>query len=349
VSPKAPARKSSLDQEINQAIVARRAAKDRPPMDMNSVSDDDSAALAEMYRRADEAAADEEKTARAARTGARDKLKLRRETIPGFDRHSRKCQICSHDYMEDIEEAYFNWTSAGSIQEEFEISSIDAVYRHARATGLDVLRRENARFAIEKLVEEVDDAHVSGGTVIRAVRSLSLIDGKGRWTDPPAKHIIVTGRDLSYQAVASITGLPPALEPAREPVTLSAPKPDAPFANPAPRQREYDAVAPTASPASAAERAPSETLAVESSQNESPSPSELPTSNLRPPESPVPSLSACATASDSRPKQTKAPSSELPTSNLRPPISSFPNRLSYEELELDVTHTKQTKGGRSNR
>ncbi|MGC1655692.1 MAG: hypothetical protein WA758_02465, partial [Candidatus Acidiferrales bacterium] len=295
-----PPHKIALDPQFYKTISARRAAQGLPPLDKNSpfVSDDESVALAEMSRRVDEEAVAEEKAARAARTGSCAKLKLRRETIPGFDRHSRKCQICNHDYMEDIEEAYFNWTSATFIQDEFEISSIDTVYRHARATGLDVLRRENARFAIEKLVEEVDHAVVTGSTIIRAVRALSLIDGKGRWTDPPAKHIIVTGRDLSYQAIASITGLPPALEPAREPATRPMANSAAPVVNPA-QQGAMTSTA-TVSPASPAQRLDCEDLAVGSSASQ----------------------------------RKSGLSSEPPTSNLRPPTSNFPNRLSYEELEL---------------
>ena len=32
-----------------------------------------------------------------------------------------------------------------------------------------------------------------------------------------------------------------------------------------------------------------------------------------------------------------------------PPRKFISNRLSYEELEVDLTHTKQKEGGRSNR
>ncbi len=313
MSPHDPPHKIVLDPKFYKTISARRTSQGLPPLSDSSPfasapADDaderEQKALDELRRRDDVEAAEEERAARAARSSARGILKHRRETIPGFDRHRRKCQICNHDYMEDIEEAYFNWTSAAFILEQFDITCQDTIYRHARAIGLDVQRRENSRFAIEKLIEDVDHVTVTGSTVIRAVRALSLIDGKGRWTDPPAKHIILTAKDLSCQAVASITGPPPALEPADARIAPSVTQPAAPSANSDP---QHLAISSTASPASASESVPSPNL--------------LPSAD--------------------RAKE----GSSLVTSHS--PLNS--NRLSYEELEVDLTHTKQKGGGRSNR
>lgn len=136
-------------------------------------------------------------------TGWRSLLIKRRATIPGFSRHSRKCKICHNHRAPEIEECYVNWTSAHWIQDAFRIKSPDAIYRHARAAGLDVVRRHNARFAAEKLVEEVDHVTVTSATVLRAIRALSCLDDKGHWTDPPSTHIILTAKDLPARSTSS--------------------------------------------------------------------------------------------------------------------------------------------------
>ncbi|HEV2287507.1 MAG TPA: hypothetical protein VGR81_00980 [Candidatus Acidoferrales bacterium] len=313
MSPNDPPHKILLDPKFYKTISARRTSQGLPPLGDSSPfasapADDaderEQKALDELRRRAAEEEVEEERNARAARSSARPILKHRRETIPGFDRHRRKCQICNHDYMEDIEEAYFNWTSAAFILEQFDIACQDTIYRHARTVGLDVQRRENSRFAIEKLIEDVDHVTVTGSTVIRAVRALSLIDGKGRWTDPPAKHIILRAKDLSCQGVASITGPPLTLKPADALIAPSVTQPAAPSANSGPQQ---SVISSTASPASTPESAP--------------------------PPNPLPS--------EGRGKE----GSSLVANHS--PLNS--NRLSYEELEVDLTHTKQKGGGRSNR
>ena len=74
------------------------------------------------------------------------KLVLRLESIPDFDRHSRKCQICSHPDLDEIEDQFINWTTAEQIRKTFKIKGESTIYRHARATGLDMLHPIRAAF-----------------------------------------------------------------------------------------------------------------------------------------------------------------------------------------------------------
>jgi hypothetical protein len=130
-------------------------------------------------------------------------IDARCESIPGFERHSRKCQICHNRYVEYIEEWYLNWSSAHWIALTFKLGLEDVVYRHARAARLDILRRQNARMVVEKLMEQVDQVTVTSATILRAARALSCMDDQGRWTDPPSTHIVLTSKDLPEPAAVS--------------------------------------------------------------------------------------------------------------------------------------------------
>lgn len=137
-------------------------------------------------------------TLRTGRSGPRTKLKVRRYSVPNFERHSRKCQICHHEDIDAIEEAFVNWTSAHKIMRVFKIDADDAIYRHARATGLDVARRQNVRFAVEKVVEHVDHVTITSSSILRAVRALSCLNERGQWTELPSTHIIVASAQPGF-------------------------------------------------------------------------------------------------------------------------------------------------------
>lgn len=140
---------------------------------------------------------------RAPATGWRAILAERRASIPGFNRHSRKCEICHDADVLEIENAFVNWCSAPYIVRTFNLEYKDTVYCHARALGLDAARRQNVRVAVEKLIEEVDQVKVTSATVLRAIRALSCLDENGRWTDPPSTHIVLTGKDGPQQSLTS--------------------------------------------------------------------------------------------------------------------------------------------------
>jgi hypothetical protein len=132
---------------------------------------------------------------RVSRKDATEKLKLRLESIPGFDRHSRKCQICNHPEIDDIEEDFIDWTTADQLRKTFKLKGGSTIYRHARATGLDIRRRENLGVVLEKVVEEVDNAETpTVSEIIRAARTLARLNSRGQWVFPPAG---VAARDIS--------------------------------------------------------------------------------------------------------------------------------------------------------
>jgi hypothetical protein len=137
---------------------------------------------------------------------AKAKIDARCKSIPGFERHSRKCQVCHNRDVEEIEDWYINWSSAHWIALTFKVGLEDVVYRHARATGLDVLRRRNARMVVEKIMEQVDQVDVTSSTILRATRALSCMDDQGRWTDPPSTHIVLTSKGLPEQITTSTAG-----------------------------------------------------------------------------------------------------------------------------------------------
>lgn len=118
---------------------------------------------------------------------SRTKLTLRLESIPGFDRHSRKCQICHHPDIDDIEEEFINWTTADQIRKAFKLNGESDIYRHARATGLNICRRENLSVAVEKVLEQVDHTDMpTVSEILRAARILARLNSRGQWVFPPA-------------------------------------------------------------------------------------------------------------------------------------------------------------------
>lgn len=110
------------------------------------------------------------------------KLTLRLESIPGFDRHARKCQICHHPDMDDIEEEYVSWTATDDIRKSFKLKGESTIYRHARATGLDLRRRENLAVVLEKVLQEIDNTETpTVSEILRAARILARLNSRGQW------------------------------------------------------------------------------------------------------------------------------------------------------------------------
>ena len=138
---------------------------------------------------------------------AKAKLTARCQSIPGFERHSRKCQICRHPDVDAIEQIYLNWHSADDVCNFFQLRDNDIVYRHARAAGLDVLRRQNTRLVVERFVEQWRHVKITLPGILRSIHALSCLDDKGRWTDPPRTHIILSSKDLPA-ATSAVAHLP---------------------------------------------------------------------------------------------------------------------------------------------
>jgi hypothetical protein len=113
---------------------------------------------------------------------------------PSFERHSRKCKICSHPDREAIEELFINWHSAEDIRALFAIYhpfDWSAIYRHARAAGLYPKRRKNLRAVLDLLLEGVTSVPPTAHGVIAAVRAYSCLTEANNWVEPE-KRVCIT-------------------------------------------------------------------------------------------------------------------------------------------------------------
>src|SRR5277367_141189 len=85
------------------------------------------------------------------------------------DRHSRKCTICTHPDREDIDQAFLHWSRSERIVRAYNLASLSALYRHARACGLWTLRRIKIRRTLDRRIEQAGQCNPSGNAVIRAI------------------------------------------------------------------------------------------------------------------------------------------------------------------------------------
>jgi len=117
------------------------------------------------------------------------------EMKAALERHSRKCIICHHPEREAIEEEFLHWRAPWKLAEDYNLADYRTIYRHARAAGLLLQRRENLHSGLDAFVEAVDDVKFTGDTILRAMRAYSCIDRHGRWTEIPTQVHISTFRD----------------------------------------------------------------------------------------------------------------------------------------------------------
>jgi len=127
----------------------------------------------------------------------------KRLQIQLLDRHRRKCLICRHPERRLIEEEFLHWRAPWDLAREHQLADYRTLYRHARATGLDLKRRENLHSVLDLFVEAADEVTVTGDMVFRAMRAYSCIDRRGRWTDPPTRVNFSTSHDASPASPAS--------------------------------------------------------------------------------------------------------------------------------------------------
>jgi hypothetical protein len=112
-----------------------------------------------------------------------------------LERHSRRCIICHHPEREAIEEEFVHWRSPSKLAHDYKLADYRTVYRHARAAGLLLQRRERLHSALDAFVESVDDVTFTGDTILRAMRAYSCIDSHGRWTEIPTQVQFSTSHD----------------------------------------------------------------------------------------------------------------------------------------------------------
>ena len=112
-----------------------------------------------------------------------------------LERHSRRCIICHHPEREAIEEEFVHWRAPWKLSQDYKLADYRTVYRHARAVGLLLQRRERLHSALDAFVESVDDVTFTGDTILRAMRAYSCIDSHGRWTEIPTQVQFSTSND----------------------------------------------------------------------------------------------------------------------------------------------------------
>jgi hypothetical protein len=112
-----------------------------------------------------------------------------------LERHSRRCIICHHPEREAIEEEFVHWRAPWKLAQDYKLADYRTVYRHARAAGLLLQRRERLHSALDAFVESVDDVTFTGDTILRAMRAYSCIDSHGRWTEIPTQVQFSTSND----------------------------------------------------------------------------------------------------------------------------------------------------------
>jgi len=126
-------------------------------------------------------------------------------------RHARKCSVCNHPEREDIDDHILHWIHSTTIAWHYNLNSL-SIRRHAYATGLLERRVRNRRYAVDHLIEQACTAHVTGETVLRAIRAASCLDDSGRWIEPP-KQVVMTFEHKFAAEIAPAAPAPPATVP----------------------------------------------------------------------------------------------------------------------------------------
>lgn len=132
---------------------------------------------------------------------------------PDFDRHARRCSICSHPDRDAIEGEFIRWASPRRLAKDYQIADRVSLYRHAHATGLFSRRRREFARVLEDILECVEHSSLeeSADVMIRAARVYAHLDENGNWFEPPRTHIILTGPAPSQ--FTENPDLAPTLEP----------------------------------------------------------------------------------------------------------------------------------------
>ena len=129
-----------------------------------------------------------------------------------LSRHATKCRICNHPDRAAIEFDFLNWRNPGDLVKGYRFRGLSTIYRHAHATGLFAKRRLNLRFAMERIVERVNEVPVTATSVIRAARAISRINDSGEWIDPPSRVIVThinQPEDCKATSIAEAEASPP--------------------------------------------------------------------------------------------------------------------------------------------
>ena len=119
---------------------------------------------------------------------------------PDPERHSRKCLICHHPDRAALESDYIHWVSPDYISSAYNLWDRQTIYRHARATGLNELRRQNLRCVIEPILEYTHYLRPTACDILNAARAYSRINDYGQWVDPP-REVVISKRPYFQEGV----------------------------------------------------------------------------------------------------------------------------------------------------
>lgn len=143
------------------------------------------------------------------------------DSIPNFQRHSRRCQICNHPERKAIEADFFNWKRANCIENRYGLHGKSTIYRHARATGLDVRRHANLNRPVEEDPEKVGAIEPpSVSLILHAVRTLASLNGRSQRVKPPAAHRTVSTTSPPAFSRPTSTTPPARRTPRRSPMEM---------------------------------------------------------------------------------------------------------------------------------
>jgi transcription initiation factor TFIIIB Brf1 subunit/transcription initiation factor TFIIB len=105
------------------------------------------------------------------------------EKTQNIGRHKRRCTVCNHEQIHEIEAAFISWQSPAMIAVEFGLADRASVYRHAQAFNLSAKRDRNLKSALEKIIERAGEVDVTASAVVSAIQAYAKINAAGQWVD----------------------------------------------------------------------------------------------------------------------------------------------------------------------
>lgn len=95
------------------------------------------------------------------------------------DRHARLCKICKHEQKDEIDLMYTSWYPLEEIVKKYPAITESNLRRHAKATGLNILKQNNYEKFLFRVMDksgEAKKANFSDG--VNAVKLKAQLDGK---------------------------------------------------------------------------------------------------------------------------------------------------------------------------
>ncbi len=111
--------------------------------------------------------------------------------LSAVERHSRKCQVCSHPDREAIEKAFIHWRKPKLISRFHRLSG-GSLYRHARALNLFARRKANVRSLLENIMERGVETEITGDTMLRTIRAYVCLSDDNQWIEPTSNVVFST-------------------------------------------------------------------------------------------------------------------------------------------------------------